>query len=335
MKKSHRTVFQNAWSQKNNTFIESTQFCKFIWKKATEPSSKMPEAKKTNTLIEKTILFQKKLINSYGKNATEPSSKMPEAKKTNTLIKKNNSVPKKPMNSYEKKATEPSSKMPEAKKTNTLIEKTILFQKTYKFIWKNATEPSSKMPEAEKKQHVHWKKHSVPKKHINLYEKRPQNRLPKYLKPKKQTLSLKKQFCFKKAYKFIWKKATEPFSQMPESRETNTFIEKTILLFMVINSYERHRTVLQNAGSQKTKHSPWTYNSVWKKLKFIWKKATEPSSKMPEAKKTNSLIKKTIPFQKNLWIHMKKVHRTVFQKTWSQKNQHCNWKNNSVSKKLL
>ena len=88
MKKGHRTVFQNAWSQKNQQSHLKKPFCKFIWKNATEPSSKMPEAKKTNTLIEKTILFQKKLINSYDKNATEPSSKMPEAKKTNTLIEK-------------------------------------------------------------------------------------------------------------------------------------------------------------------------------------------------------------------------------------------------------
>ena len=48
-------------------------------------------------------------------------------------------------------------------------------------------------------------------------------------KTKKQTLSLKKQFCFKKAYKFKWKKATEPFSKMPETKKTNTLIEKTIL----------------------------------------------------------------------------------------------------------
>ena len=48
----------------------------------------MLEAKKTNTLIEKTILFQKQLINSYDKNATEPSYKMPEAKRKNTVIEK-------------------------------------------------------------------------------------------------------------------------------------------------------------------------------------------------------------------------------------------------------
>ena len=59
-----------------------------MWTKAAEPSSKMPEAKKTNTLIKKTILFEKKLMNSYEKKAPEPSSKMPEAKKTNTLIEK-------------------------------------------------------------------------------------------------------------------------------------------------------------------------------------------------------------------------------------------------------
>ena len=100
MKKGHRTVFQNAWSQK------------------------------TNTLIERTILFQKKLINSYDKNTTEPSSKMPEAKKTNTLIERTILFQEKLINSYDKNATEPSSKMLEAKKTNTFIEKNILFQKS-------------------------------------------------------------------------------------------------------------------------------------------------------------------------------------------------------------
>ena len=81
----------------------------------------MPEVKKTNTLIEKTIPVSKKPQN--------PSSKMPAAKKT-TLWLKNNSVSKRLINSYEKKATEPSSKMPEAKKTNTLIQKRILFEKS-------------------------------------------------------------------------------------------------------------------------------------------------------------------------------------------------------------
>ena len=78
-----------------------------------------------------------------------------------------------------KKATEPSSKMPEAKRTITFIEKTILLQK-----------------------------------HLKIrMEKRQQNRLPKCLKTKKPTLSLKKQFCSKKTDKFIWKKATEPIFQ--------------------------------------------------------------------------------------------------------------------------
>ena len=54
---------------------------------------------------------------------------MPEAKRTNTFIEKN-LFQKNLKNSYEKKTTEPSSKMPEAKKTNTFIEKTIPFQKS-------------------------------------------------------------------------------------------------------------------------------------------------------------------------------------------------------------
>ena len=47
----------------------------------------MPEAKKTNTLIEKTILALKP-YKFIWKNGTAPSYKMPEAKKTNTLIEK-------------------------------------------------------------------------------------------------------------------------------------------------------------------------------------------------------------------------------------------------------
>ena len=47
----------------------------------------MPEAKKTNTLIEKTILVLKTLKFIW-KNGIAPSYKMPEAKKTNTLIEK-------------------------------------------------------------------------------------------------------------------------------------------------------------------------------------------------------------------------------------------------------
>ena len=41
---------------------------------------------------------------------------------------------------------------------------------------------------------------------------------------------------------------------------------------------------------------------------------------MPETKKTNTLVEKTILLQKSLHIHMKKVHKTVFQNAWSKKN---------------
>ena len=92
----------------------------------------------------------------------------------------------------------------------------------------------------------------------------PQNHLPKCLKPKKQTLSLKQQFRFKKAYKFLWKKATEPSSKMPEAKKNSTLIEKTQF------------------------------------CKFIWKKAGEPSSKMPEAKKQTLSLKKQFCFKKSL-----------------------------------
>ena len=100
MKKRHSTVLQNAWSPKKQTLslknnsglknhinsYEKTaqhrlakclkpkkqtlslkkQFWSwkhyhFKWKNGTAPSYKMPEAKKTNTLIEKTILVLKTL----------------------------------------------------------------------------------------------------------------------------------------------------------------------------------------------------------------------------------------------------------------------------------
>ena len=40
---------------------------------------------------------------------------------------------------------------------------------------------------------------------------------------------------------------------------------------------------------------------------------------MPEAKKTNTLIEKTLLALKTLKIHMKKKHSTVLQNAWSQK----------------
>ena len=72
----------------------------------------------------------------------------------------------------------------------------------------------------------------------------PQNRLTKCLKPKKPTLSLKKQFCSKKTFEFIWKKG--------------------------------NRTVFQNAWSKKNQHSLKKQFCFKKAYKFIWKKATEP-----------------------------------------------------------
>ena len=82
---------------------------------------------------------------------------------------------------------------------------------------------------SQKNKHPHWKNNSVSKKLINSYEKRQQNRLPKCLKQKKQTLSLKKQVCFKKTYKFIWKKATGPSSKMPEAKKQTVSLKKNIL----------------------------------------------------------------------------------------------------------
>ena len=152
----------------------------------------MPEAKKTNTLIEKTILFVKTL-SFHMKNGTAPFYKMPQAKKTNTLIEKIIPV----LKTYKfiwKKGTAPSYKMPEAKKTNTLIEKTILVLKTLSFHMKKRHSTVLQNASSQKNKHFHWKNNSGLKNPINSYEKTAHHRLTKCLKPKKQKLSLKKQF---------------------------------------------------------------------------------------------------------------------------------------------
>ena len=60
---------------------------KFIWQNATEPFSKMPEAKKQTLSLKKQFCF-KRAYKIIWKKRTEPSSKMHEPKKTNTLIEK-------------------------------------------------------------------------------------------------------------------------------------------------------------------------------------------------------------------------------------------------------
>ena len=82
----------------------------------------MTEAKKTNTLIEKTILVLKTLSFQM-KNGTAPSYKMPEAKKTNTLIEKTIPVLKTPVNSYEKTAQHRPTKCLKPKKQTRSLKK--------------------------------------------------------------------------------------------------------------------------------------------------------------------------------------------------------------------
>ena len=89
----------------------------------------MPEAKKTNTLIEKTILAFKNPINSYEKTAQHRLTKCVNPKKQ-SLSLKNNSGFKNPINSYEKTAQHRLTKCLKPKKTITLIEKTIPALKT-------------------------------------------------------------------------------------------------------------------------------------------------------------------------------------------------------------
>ena len=84
--------------------------------------------------------------------------------------------------------------MPEAKKTNTLFEKTILALKTLKIHRKKRRSTVLQNAWSQKNKHSHWKNNSGIKNPINSYEKTAQHRLTKCLQPKKQTLSLKKQF---------------------------------------------------------------------------------------------------------------------------------------------
>ena len=67
MKKGHRTVFQNPWSQNNQHFhLNNNSVRKKVMnsseKKATEPSSKMPEEKKPTLSLKKQFCFRKAYI---------------------------------------------------------------------------------------------------------------------------------------------------------------------------------------------------------------------------------------------------------------------------------
>ena len=132
MKKGHRTVFQNAWSQKKtNTLIEKTIL---LPKKLTNSYEKRHRSVFQNAWSQKnkhfhwkTILFQKSL-QIHMKKGHRTAFQNAWSQKDQHSHWKNNVVSKKLVNS--KNATGPFSKMPESQKTNTLIEKTILLQKS-------------------------------------------------------------------------------------------------------------------------------------------------------------------------------------------------------------
>ena len=91
MKKRHSTVLQNARGQKNkhshwknNSGLKNTINS---YEKTARAVLQNAWSKKTNTLIEKTILLVKTL-SFHMKNGTAPFYKMPQAKKTNTFIEK-------------------------------------------------------------------------------------------------------------------------------------------------------------------------------------------------------------------------------------------------------
>ena len=223
---------------------------------------------------------------------------LPGQKQTLHAHWKNNSVSKKRIHSYEKRPQNRLAKCRKPKNQTLSWKIQFCLKKTYKFIWKKGNRTVFQNAWSQKNQHFHWKKHSVPNKTykfiwkkatepsskipeakkttlslkkqffflmlINSYA-RAQNRLAKCRKPKNQTLSLKMQFCLKKAYKFIWKKATEPSSKMPEAKKTNTFIEKNILFqTKLINPYEkRPQNRLPKYLKPKKQHSHWKNNSFF------------------------------------------------------------------------
>ena len=115
-------------------------------------------------------------------------------------------------------------------KNNHSHWKTILALKTLQIHMKKRHSPVLQNAWNQKNKHFHRKNTSGLKNPINSYEKTARHRLTKCLKPKKQTLSLKKHFWRKKQYKFIGKNGTAPSYKMREAKKTITLIEKQFWL---------------------------------------------------------------------------------------------------------
>ena len=163
MKKRHSTVLQNARGQKNKHSH---------WKN---------------------ISGLKNSINSYEKRHSTVLQNA-RGQKNKHSHWKNSSGLKNPINSYEKTAQHRPTKCPRPKKTNTLIEKIILVLKAIKIHMKKRHSTVLQNAWNQKNKHSHWKNNSGLKNSINSYEKTAQHRPTKCPRPKKQTLSLKKQF---------------------------------------------------------------------------------------------------------------------------------------------
>ena len=147
-------------------------------------------------------------------------------------------------------------------------------------------------------------------------KKQAQHRLPQCLRPKKQTLSLKKQGGSQKHCKFTWKKGTAPSSTMPEAKKTKILIEKTIF-----NRLEAKKT---NTFIEK---------SIFNRL---------------DTKKTKTFIQKSISIVlkpkkqrlplKNLFsigLRPKKQRfslKILFSIGLTPKNKHSHWKNKGSQK---
>jgi len=161
-------------------------------------------------------------------------------------------------------------------------------------------------------------------------KKQAQHRLPQCLRPKKQTLTLKKQGGSQKHCKFTWKKGTAPSSTMPEAKKTKILIEKTIF-----NRLEAKKTntfieksIFNRLDTKKNKdfHSKINFNSAETKEtktpieKSIFNRSETKKTKIllensifnkPHTKKqTLSLKKQGAP--KTLYIQMEKGYSTVF-----------------------
>ena len=121
-------------------------------------------------------------------------------------------------------------------------------------------------------------------------------------------------------------------------KKTNTLIEKTILALKTLQIHveKRYSTVLQNAWSQKNKHSNWKNNSGLKNtINSYENNGTAPSYKMPEAKKNNHFHWKNNSCLPKTYTIIWKTAQPRLTKCLKPKNQSLSLKNTSVLKNTI